>query len=88
MNNNTVYVKQTNKRNNAIDNDYLFFLDYKASENLNLKMAEKLDKLDGDIEIIPTVNNYKSLLKDYHGFYIILKDSKRSLLMLNDFEGF
>jgi hypothetical protein len=62
MNNNTVYVKQTNKRNNAIDNDYLFFLDYKASENLNLKMAEKLDKLDGDIEIIPTVNNYKSLL--------------------------
>ena len=39
MNNNTVYVKQTNKRNNAIDNDYLFFLDYKASENLNLKMS-------------------------------------------------
>jgi len=44
----------------GIDNDYLFFLEYNISKNIEI--PKNLDKID-EIEIMPNFNNYDVLLK-------------------------
>lgn len=48
-------------RNDLVNNDYFNFLTDKVSKNLQL--LKKLDKIDGELELIPNFNEYELLLK-------------------------
>lgn len=61
MNPEVIDVKQTKIRNNNIDNDYLIFLSTKVTKNLQLE--NKSEKIDGELDSIPGINEYNMLLK-------------------------
>jgi hypothetical protein len=52
--------KQYKTRIDFINNDYFIFLSEKISKNLQL--SKKLEKIDGELEIIPNFNQYSMLL--------------------------
>ena len=54
-------VKLYKSRNDITNNDYFNFLGDKISKNIQL--PKKLDKIDGELEIVPNFNDYEILLK-------------------------
>jgi hypothetical protein len=58
---NIANITQNTSSSNKMNNDYVMFLDDKASKNLQI--SKKLDKIDGDLETIPKFYEYVFLLK-------------------------
>lgn len=65
MNSEISNAKSHKNRNDVINSDYFSFLDNKISNEVkkNLQLPKKLDKIDGELEIIPNFNEYGLLLK-------------------------
>ena len=65
MNAENINIKAHKSRNDIIRNDYFNFLGDKITKKFIIltQLSKKLDKIDGELEIIPNFHEYELLLK-------------------------
>ena len=71
--------KRTYSKNDNINNDYLLFLEYRVSKNINI--SKNLDKID-EVEMIPNFTNYEVLLKYNYNIKQLKQIAKQHKLKL------
>jgi hypothetical protein len=71
--------KRTYSKNDNINNDYLLFLEYRVSKNINI--SKNLDKID-EVEMMPNFTNYEVLLKYNYNIKQLKQIAKQHKLKL------